>query len=129
MIIHFHGTSQQGKGVFSPDPVPDVYTLSILPTDYSFSAGGGTETQVSQVTCTLNGDSTSFTAAVTSDPNGVIVELISTSGISGGYIQILADPWAEDDCKGTAEVTVTCGDKTEILTVKQNGNLNNCGET
>lgn len=131
MIIHFSGTSQQGKGVFSPDPVPDVYVVSVAPSEYTFPASGNVSdsTIVAQVTCSLNGGDTTFTAEVTSNLDGVIASLGTTSGNNGTDIYVTANAWTEAACRGQALITITCGDQTALLTIYQNGTNPelNCG--
>lgn len=118
-----HGVLEQ-RG-WEPPPVI-VYSISVDPGSYLFSTSGGVE-GISVVTCTRDGNPFVFNAEISSDPNNIIEELITTGGNSGDtvWVSVIANSTQHEDCV-SATITLYCGDEECDLIVFQDGTVFGC---
>lgn len=110
--------------IYTPPPPPDA--ISVDPTYYIFTTAGGTE-GVSVVTCSEAGIPSSFTASVTSDPQSIIEELVTTAGNSGDtiWLTVIINSTQHVSC-ASATITLVCGDATCDLIISQDGTVDYC---
>ena len=109
---------------FEPPPPPDA--ISVYPTSYHFTTSGGLE-EVATVTCSEAGIPSTFTASVTSDPQGIIEELVTTGGNSGYtiWVMVITNSTQHNSC-ASATITLTCGDASCELIIYQDGYVGEC---
>ena len=109
---------------FEPPPPPDA--ISVNPEYYVFTTAGGTE-GVSVVTCSEAGIPSTFSASVTSDPQGIIEELVTTGGNSGDtiWVTVITNSTYHSAC-ASATITLTCGDASCELIIYQDGYVGEC---
>lgn len=109
---------------FEPPPPPDA--ISVNPEYYVFTTAGGLE-GVSVVTCSEAGIPSTFSASVTSDPQGIIEELVTTGGNSGDtiWVLVITNSTYHSAC-ASATITLTCGDASCELIIYQDGYVGEC---
>ena len=109
---------------FEPPPPPDA--ISVNPEYYVFTTAGGLE-GVSVVTCSEAGIPSTFSASVTSDPQGIIEELVTTGGNSGYtiWVMVITNSTQHNSC-ASATITLTCGDASCELIIYQDGYVGEC---
>jgi len=109
---------------FEPPPPPDA--ISVNPEYYVFTTSGGLE-EVATVTCSEAGIPSTFTASVTSDPQSIIEELVTTGGNSGDsiWVSVITNSTYHSAC-ASATITLTCGDASCELIIYQDGYVGEC---
>ena len=109
---------------FEPPPPPDA--ISVNPEYYVFTTAGGTG-GVSVVTCSEAGIPSTCSASITSDPQGIIEELVTTGGNSGDtiWVTVITNSTYHSAC-ASATITLTCGDASCELTIYQDGYIEEC---
>ena len=110
--------------ISGPPPPPDA--ISVDPTYYVFTTAGGLK-EVATVTCSEAGIPSTFTAAVTSDPQSIIEELVTTGGNSGDsiWVTVITNSTQHTSC-ASATITLTCGDAECDLIINQDGTIEGC---
>ena len=109
---------------FEPPPPPDA--ISVNPEYYVFTTSGGLK-EVATVTCSEAGIPSTFTASVTSDPQSIIEELVTTGGNSGDtiWVTVITNSTYHSAC-ASATITLTCGDASCELIIYQDGYVGGC---
>jgi len=109
---------------FEPPPPPDA--ISVNPEYYVFTTSGGLE-GVATVTCSEAGIPSTFSASVTSDPQSIIEELVTTGGNSGDtiWVTVITNSTQHVSC-ASATITLTCGDADCDLIINQDGTIEEC---
>lgn len=110
--------------ISGPPPPPDA--ISVNPEYYVFTTSGGLK-EVATVTCSEAGIPSTFTASVTSDPQSIIEELVTTGGNSGDtiWVTVITNSTYHSAC-ASATITLTCGDASCELIIYQDGYVGEC---